>query len=162
MELPRTEPTELVLATDLHAGNVLRAERQPWLVIDPKPFVGDPAYDATQHLFNCSARLQSDPDATIRSLRTCLASITNVSGCGRSLAQRRSRATIGVTATGWHSLERLLRELRTRAKPLHSRLPREPTPCWSTIWKLDGRYSRSRSTGFNGVRADEEPRRELF
>jgi streptomycin 6-kinase len=61
-ELPRTEPTEFVLATDLHAGNILRAERQPWLVIDPKPFVGDPAYDGTQHLFNCSARLRSDPD----------------------------------------------------------------------------------------------------
>ena len=28
---------------------------RPWLVIDPKPFVGDPAYDATQHLFNCEA-----------------------------------------------------------------------------------------------------------
>jgi streptomycin 6-kinase len=49
----------------LHAGNILRAGRQPWLVIDPKPFVGDPAYDATQHLFNCSARLLSDPHRTI-------------------------------------------------------------------------------------------------
>jgi streptomycin 6-kinase len=65
-ELPRTASAEFVLATDLHAGNVLRAERQPWLVIDPKPFVGDPAYDATQHLFNCSARLRSDPEGTIR------------------------------------------------------------------------------------------------
>ena len=64
-ELPRTQTKELLLATDLHAGNVLRAERQPWLVIDPKPFVGDPAYDATQHLFNCPARLQSNPDAII-------------------------------------------------------------------------------------------------
>ena len=65
-ELPRSEPMELVLATDLHAGNVLRAEREPWLVIDPKPFVGDPAYDATQHLFNGPARLRSDPDGMIR------------------------------------------------------------------------------------------------
>src|SRR6266566_7250147 len=72
MELPRTEPTQLVLATDLHAGNVLRAKRQPWLVIDPKPFVGDPAYDATQHLFNCSARLRSDPDGMIRSFADLL------------------------------------------------------------------------------------------
>lgn len=71
-ELPRTEPTEFVLATDLHADNVLRAERQPWLVIDPKPFVGDPAYDATQHLFNCSARLRSDPDGTIWSFADLL------------------------------------------------------------------------------------------
>ena len=59
-------PTDAVLlATDLHAGNVLRAQREPWLVIDPKPFVGDRAYDATQHLFNCRARMASAPHATI-------------------------------------------------------------------------------------------------
>ena len=65
-ELPRTSPNDVLLATDLHAGNILRAQREPWLVIDPKPFVGDPAYDATQHLFNCEKRLQSDPSALIR------------------------------------------------------------------------------------------------
>ena len=65
-ELPRTSPTNVLLATDLHAGNVLQAQREPWLVIDPKPFVGDPAYDATQHLFNCEERLHADPDALIR------------------------------------------------------------------------------------------------
>ena len=65
-ELPRTAGTAVLLATDLHAGNVLQSEREPWLVIDPKPFVGDPAYDATQHLFNCDARLRSDPDGMIR------------------------------------------------------------------------------------------------
>ena len=54
-----------LLATDLHAGNVLRARRRPWLAIDPKPFVGDPAYDATQHLLNCRARLTADPAGTI-------------------------------------------------------------------------------------------------
>jgi streptomycin 6-kinase len=42
-------------------GLVLRAAREPWLVIDPKPFVDDPAYDATQHLFNCPARMRADP-----------------------------------------------------------------------------------------------------
>lgn len=64
-QLERTSADDVLLATDLHAGNVLRAEREPWLVIDPKPFVGDPAYDATQHLFNCRERLRSDPDGTI-------------------------------------------------------------------------------------------------
>jgi len=71
-QLPRTASTEVLLATDLHAGNVLRAQRKPWLVIDPKPFVGDPAYDATQHLFNCRVRLRSDPDSTIRRLADLL------------------------------------------------------------------------------------------
>ena len=64
-ELPATAPRQVLLATDLHAGNVLQAEREPWLVIDPKPFIGDPAYDAAQHLFNCEARLRSDPKGTI-------------------------------------------------------------------------------------------------
>jgi streptomycin 6-kinase len=66
-----SQPTaaDVLLATDLHAGNVLQAEREPWLVIDPKPFVGDAAYDATQHLLNCPARLRADPHGTIPSLR---------------------------------------------------------------------------------------------
>ncbi len=65
-DLPLSAPEEVLLATDLHAGNVLRAQREPWLVIDPKPFYGDPAYDATQHLLNCLPRLRADPIATIR------------------------------------------------------------------------------------------------
>ena len=65
-ELPRSAPREVLLATDLHAGNVLRSKREPWLAIDPKPFTGDPAFDTTQHLFNCETRLLSDPDGTIR------------------------------------------------------------------------------------------------
>jgi streptomycin 6-kinase len=72
-ELERMPTTDnVLLATDLHAGNVLRSEREPWLVIDPKPFVGDPAYDATQHLFNCRERLRSDPDGTIRRIADLL------------------------------------------------------------------------------------------
>jgi streptomycin 6-kinase len=63
--LPESAPSHVLLATDLHAGNVLRAERGPWLVIDPKPFVGDPAYDATQHLFNCLSRMADDPFGTM-------------------------------------------------------------------------------------------------
>ena len=42
----------MLLHTDLHAGNVLAAKREPWLAIDPKPYVGDPVYDVTQHIFN--------------------------------------------------------------------------------------------------------------
>jgi len=65
MELFRALPADadraVLLVTDLHAGNVLAARREPWLVIDPKPYVGDPAYDATQHLLNCAERLHADP-----------------------------------------------------------------------------------------------------
>jgi streptomycin 6-kinase len=50
-----------MLCTDLHAGNVLAAEREPWLLVDPNPYVGDPTYDPLQHLLNCEQRLRSDP-----------------------------------------------------------------------------------------------------
>ena len=65
-ELGRASSDDVLLATDLHAGNVLRAQREPWLVIDPKPFIGDRAYDATQHLFNCRPRMTAAPGDTIR------------------------------------------------------------------------------------------------
>ena len=65
-ELSGTASDPVLLGTDVHAGNVLRAQREPWLVIDPKPFVGDRTYDATQHVLNCSASLRSDPLGTIR------------------------------------------------------------------------------------------------
>ena len=59
-EPARPSPSDVLPATDLHAGNVLRSEREPWLVINPKPFIDDPAFDSTQHFFNCKARLRSD------------------------------------------------------------------------------------------------------
>ena len=64
-ELSRNSASAVLLATDLHAGNVLQSRREPWLVIDPKPFVGDPAYDATQHLFNGMERLLGNPHEVI-------------------------------------------------------------------------------------------------
>jgi len=71
-ELSRPSGDDVLLVTDLHAGNVLRAEREPWLVIDPKPFLGDRAYDATQHLFNCKDRMLAAPDATIQRMADLL------------------------------------------------------------------------------------------
>jgi streptomycin 6-kinase len=65
IELFRSLPAEadesVVLCTDLHAGNVLAARREPWLVIDPKPYIGDRTYDALQHMLNCTERLTRDP-----------------------------------------------------------------------------------------------------
>jgi streptomycin 6-kinase len=37
---------------DLHGGNILRAEREPWLVIDPKPLVGERELEASALLRN--------------------------------------------------------------------------------------------------------------
>jgi streptomycin 6-kinase len=40
---------------DLHGGNVLRAEREPWLVIDPKPLVGERELDGVGLLRNAGS-----------------------------------------------------------------------------------------------------------
>ena len=64
--LPATADRNVLLCTDLHAENVLSAEREPWLMIDPKPYLGDPTYDALQHLLNCEERLQDDPRVLAR------------------------------------------------------------------------------------------------
>jgi streptomycin 6-kinase len=44
---------------DLHSGNVLRAVREPWLVIDPKPLAGERELDAVGLLRNAVWRGQS-------------------------------------------------------------------------------------------------------
>jgi len=65
--LPRDAVDEVLLCTDLHSENVLAAQRESWLVIDPKPYVGDPAYDVVQHMLNTD-RLHVDPLGLARRL----------------------------------------------------------------------------------------------
>ena len=43
-DLGRLQP-DILIHGDLHARNILRADREPWLAVDPKGYVGDPAYD---------------------------------------------------------------------------------------------------------------------
>ena len=71
-ELPTSTPREVLLCTDLHPDNVLSAEREPWLMVDPKPYVGDPSYDPIQHMLNFPARLQADPTAFATRMATLL------------------------------------------------------------------------------------------
>jgi streptomycin 6-kinase len=65
-ELPASAGRDVLLCTDLHAGNALAAEREPWLVIDAKPYVGDPTYDPLQHMLNCDRRLRANPRGLAR------------------------------------------------------------------------------------------------
>lgn len=62
-ELPRTASRDVLLCTDLHSENILASRRMAWLAIDPKPYLGDPAYDVLQHMLNCEDRLAADPGA---------------------------------------------------------------------------------------------------
>ena len=40
-ELASTQGAQVLLHQDLHGDNVLSAQREPWLVIDPKPLIGE-------------------------------------------------------------------------------------------------------------------------
>jgi streptomycin 6-kinase len=40
-ELPASQGEQVLVNQDLHGENILAAQREPWLVIDPKPLVGE-------------------------------------------------------------------------------------------------------------------------
>lgn len=46
------EPGDRLLHWDLHYENVLAAEREPWLAIDPKPLAGDSGFELLPALVN--------------------------------------------------------------------------------------------------------------
>lgn len=51
---------------DLHYGNVLAAQREPWLVIDPQPLSGDPHYEVAPLLWNRWAEMDGYLRESIR------------------------------------------------------------------------------------------------
>ncbi len=52
----------MLLHGDLHHFNILSAQRHPWLAIDPKGLVGDPAYDIGAFLYNPTDSLANRPN----------------------------------------------------------------------------------------------------
>jgi streptomycin 6-kinase len=63
-----TDPasTGTMIHGDLHYENVLAADREPWLVIDPKPTSGDPHYEVAPMLWNRWAELEGDIRGGVR------------------------------------------------------------------------------------------------
>lgn len=57
-----TAGPDMLLHGDLHHYNILSARRQPWLAIDPKGVIGEPAYEPAPFLLNPSGLAQR-PDA---------------------------------------------------------------------------------------------------
>ena len=49
-ELAGSQPEVVVCHQDFQGSNVLRARRESWLAIDPKPIVGEPAFDVASLL----------------------------------------------------------------------------------------------------------------
>jgi streptomycin 6-kinase len=62
-ELGADQEPPVVLHQDFHGGNVLRARREPWLSIDPKPLVGEREFDAASLLRDRRWDLGSPDDA---------------------------------------------------------------------------------------------------
>ncbi len=61
-EMLATSPQPRLLHGDLHHGNILSATRAPWLAIDPKGVVGDPAFEPSAMFFNPQQRLAAERD----------------------------------------------------------------------------------------------------
>ncbi|MGA5557679.1 APH(6)-I family aminoglycoside O-phosphotransferase [Streptomyces lavendulocolor] len=57
------DPGDRMLHWDLHYDNVLAAEREPWLAIDPEPLIGDPGFDLWPALDTGWEKLQATEDA---------------------------------------------------------------------------------------------------
>lgn len=57
---PRSD--DVILHQDLHGGNALR-RGDDWVAIDPKPLVGERAFDLTSYVRDRRDELASDPDA---------------------------------------------------------------------------------------------------
>ncbi|MFH8488276.1 aminoglycoside phosphotransferase family protein [Streptomyces longisporoflavus] len=100
-ELGPDQPDTLIHG-DLHVGNVLRGEREPWLAIDPKGYAGDPAYDAITLLHHRFDELLAAPDAKAAVLRR-LAVFSDAAGIDRERARRWTQAR-AVTMAYWGRL----------------------------------------------------------
>jgi streptomycin 6-kinase len=64
-ELDASTTQRVLLHGDLHQGNILSAARQPWLAIDPKGIVGDPAFETEALLRNILANLYPVSDLAL-------------------------------------------------------------------------------------------------
>ena len=58
--------TGTLIHGDLHYENVLAGDREPWLVIDPKPMSGDPHYEPAPLLWNRWDELGGDVRGGVR------------------------------------------------------------------------------------------------
>ncbi|MFD9835479.1 aminoglycoside phosphotransferase family protein [[Kitasatospora] papulosa] len=88
------EPGDRLLHWDLHYDNVLAAQREPWIAIDPEPLAGDPGFDLWPALDSRWDDVVAKGD-TLRIVRRRFDLLTDVLGLDRA------------RATGW-TLGRLL------------------------------------------------------
>ncbi len=66
--LPSTQGEQVLLHQDLHGENILSAQREPWLVIDPKPLAGEREFGLASIVR--SSEFGKEPDDVIYRLDT--------------------------------------------------------------------------------------------
>jgi streptomycin 6-kinase len=101
-ELMASMDDPVLLHGDLHHMNILAAEREPWLAIDPKGVVGEPAYEVGALLRNPMPELLSEPSVG-RVLERRVDQLVAETGFerGRVLGWGMAQAVL----SGWWSLE---------------------------------------------------------
>jgi streptomycin 6-kinase len=57
-ELASSQGEQVLVSQDFHAGNVLRASREPWLAIDPKPLRGEREFGVVALIRNVESESQ--------------------------------------------------------------------------------------------------------
>jgi streptomycin 6-kinase len=97
-DLARTQPDTIVHG-DFHARNILRANREPWLVVDPKGYAGDPAYD-TGALLKVRALTFLETDDLSKAVHRTLDIFTEAAELDRDRTQRWAQLHI-VQASLW-------------------------------------------------------------
>jgi streptomycin 6-kinase len=85
--LPAPDGDAVVVHQDFHGGNVLRAVREPYLAIDPKPLVGERAFDVASLLRDRRPELVRDP-APVRRIRRRLDRLAGELGLDRERMRR--------------------------------------------------------------------------
>ncbi|WP_432944608.1 aminoglycoside phosphotransferase family protein [Kribbella sp. CA-253562] len=94
------DPTDTMLHGDLHCANILRAEREPWLAIDPKGLAGSAAYDAATIVRDRPDELDGDLAAV---LHRRLDAFSEAAEVDPQLARRATQAR-AVSSALWERL----------------------------------------------------------
>ena len=79
--------TGVIIHGDLHYENVLAADREPWLVIDPKPMSGDPHYEPGPLLQNRWEEMTTGPGSLRDAIRRRFHAVVDAAGLDESRAR---------------------------------------------------------------------------
>jgi streptomycin 6-kinase len=106
-ELAASMDTPVLLHGDFHHDNALAAQREPWLVIDPKGVVGEPAYETATFMLNNLSELLTGAE-TQQVLRRRIAQLSE--GLGIDRQRIHGWALSFALLSAWWSVEDLGRD----------------------------------------------------